>query len=257
MLCGFRKQDNKKVFASFSEKSHGPFSCIGCGHELILKKGRIKIHHFSHKPPHKCPHGTGESEEHRKCKISIYNSLHNLPNIKNLDVEVNFGTVIADIYFLINNIPVAIEIQKSTLTVSEITRRTESYQKLGIYVLWVGIYNGKLAESKYSPKAWEKWCHAAYFGRVYYWRHDSIVLPVHFGEYQLYVESSNWYDESGQEQSAGGYYKLSKRYKTPSFGKELNIAHDFNPTKKQPWKGGSIYIPRCSIWSDKAPKWWM
>ncbi|ENM5843715.1 hypothetical protein V4V60_003908 [Vibrio mimicus] len=256
MLCGLRKEGGQKVFASSSEKAHGPFVCINCGQELILKKGRIKIHYFSHKPPHKCSHGSGESEAHRKCKISIFNSLSNFSNIKELAVEVKFNTVIADIYCLIDNVPVAIEIQKSNLSVNEITQRTEAYHKLGIYVIWVGIYNEKLSESKYSTKAWEKWCHAVYFGRVYYWKYDSIIIPVHFSEYQLYVEASSWYDEFGEEQSAGGYYKSSKRYKTPCFGNELNLANDFTPRLKQSWSRGSVYVPQCTIFADRKQKWW-
>jgi competence protein CoiA len=256
MLCGIRQSDNAKVFANASQKKEGPFYCPGCRHELVLKKGRIKVHHFAHKPPFHCSRGEGESEAHRKCKESIYRSLKNIPHVTNLDVEADFGTVIADVYCLINNVPVAIEVQRSNLTVNDITARTSAYEKLGIHVLWLGLFHENLGKDRYSPKAWEKWCHAAYFGRVYYWIADLAILPVHFGEHNIYVEPSSWYDQYGQEQSAGGYDRTSKRYKTPSIGRRLNLAADFKPSNKQAWSGGSIYVPNCRIYNDTLRKWW-
>ena len=257
MLCGIRVQNNQKVFASRSEKSEGPFHCPGCKHELVLRKGRIKVHHFAHKPPYHyhCQRGEGESEAHRKCKESINNALSQYNHVTNLDVEVDFGSVIADVYCLINNVPVAIEIQRSNLSVNEITARTSEYEKHGIYVLWLALFNKKLGEGKYSPKAWEKWCHATYFGRVYYWVADLTIAPVHFSEYQNYVESKSWYNEYGEEQSAGGYYKSSKRYKTPSIGNYLNLATDFSPSYKQAWKGGTVSVPNCRLYNDNNKKW--
>jgi competence protein CoiA len=256
MLCGIRFQDNLKVFASYSEKEHGPFNCPGCKHELVLRKGRIKVHHFAHKPPYHCQRGEGESDAHRKCKESIYNSLSKYTHVTNLDVEADFGAVIADVYCLINNVPVAIEIQRSNLSVNEITARTSAYEKLGINVLWLALFNKKLGEKKYSPKAWEKWCHATYYGRVYYWVADLTIAPVHFAEFQNYVESSSWYSESGEEQSAGGYYKYSKRYRTPSLGRFLNLATDFNPHYKKAWTSSTVYTPQCRVYLDKLKKWW-
>ncbi len=256
MLCGIRMSDSLKVFASCSEKAHGPFVCPGCKQELILKKGSIKVHHFAHKPPFSCNRGQGESDAHRRCKESIYHSLAQCSNVTNLDVEADFGEVVADIYCLINNQPVAIEVQRSNLSVNEITVRTAAYAKLGIYVLWLALSNEKLNDEKYSPKAWEKWCHAAYFGRVYYWISELIILPVHFSEYSLYVESSSWYDEYGEEQSAGGYTKSSKRYKTPCKGPYLNLVDDFGPSNKPAWSGGTIHLPQCKIYSDRHRKWW-
>ncbi|MCI5145428.1 MAG: hypothetical protein D3923_07820 [Candidatus Electrothrix sp. AR3] len=115
MLCGIREKDRSKVFASSSDKSDGPFHCAGCGHELNIRKGRIKVHHFAHKPPYHCQRGEGETEAHRKCKESIYNALLSSPGVTNLDVERDFGSVISDVFCTIRNIHVAIEIQRSKL----------------------------------------------------------------------------------------------------------------------------------------------
>lgn len=256
MLCAIRGRDNAKIIARLSSKEESPFYCPSCRGELNIRKGRIKIHHFAHKPPFNCTHGEGETEAHRKCKETLYNLLSVRNNLTLLDIESNLGIVIPDIYAQINGIPVAIEIQKSNLSVNEITYKTQKYHELGINVLWLALYNDKLINDKYSPSAWEKWCHATYFGRVYYWLSDLTVVPVHFADYQLYVEDSNWYDSSGNEMSAGGYFKTSKRYRTPQQGNLVNIAEDFIPNFRKEWQGGSVFIPTCRIYTDKQKTWW-
>ncbi len=262
MLCGIRESDGQKVFASHSEKDQSPFLCPKCRLQVTLRKGKIKIHHFAHKPPVTCSHGDGESEEHRRCKIAIYNSLDTKPNVTELEIEKDFGPVVADIFCRINSVPVAIEVQRSKLPVNELTRRTAEYTRLGICVLWIGIYNEKVRQSivdkKTSPSAWEKWCHAAQFGRVYYWHHDDVVIPVHFAAFKLYVESSEWYDSDGTHQSAGGYERYSKRFKTPVMAPTnlLSIASSFQQKSRAAWQKGTISIPNCLLYGDNLSKWW-
>ena len=256
MLCGIISNSNQKVVARQVTKDCAPFHCAGCGHELIVKKGNIKVHHFAHKPPYSCSRGEGESEAHRKCKETIYFELMKQGNVTELDMEKNFDVVVADIYCKIDGVPVAVEVQRSNLSVSQITQRTSEYYKLGINVLWLALFDKKLNDDKYSPTAWMKWCHAAYFGRVFYWIEGRTVLPVHYGAYSIDVESTSWFDSDGNENSGGGYSKVSSRYKTPSFGKVHNIAKDFEPAFKMPWSGGAIVIPKCRLYVSKYRKWW-
>lgn len=256
MLCGIRKSDGVKILARMSEKAEGPFACPACGLELTIRKGRIKVHHFAHKPPYNCSHGEGESEAHRKCKESIYLELAKVAHVEHLELEVNFGAVVADVFCYISGVPVAIEVQRSNLSIAQITARTQEYEKLGINVLWLALYSEKLGNENYSPKAWEKWCHAAYFGRVYYWLTELTVVPIHFAEARTYVEEKNWYNEYGEEQSTGGFYRTSKRFKTPVAGAHLNLSSDFKPSLKNEWRGGSVFIPRCRIYGSKLNKWW-
>lgn len=256
MLCAIRKIDSVKVFARRSTKLESPFFCPECEREVSLRKGNIKAHHFAHKPPSTCEHGKGESDAHRKCKEEIYNLLLASEYVTDVDIERNFGTVISDVYCKVNNVPVAIEIQKSNLTVNKIIERTVRYKELGIHVLWLALFNDKLAGDKYKPKAWEKWCHAAYYGRVYYWVGGLTIAPVHFGEYKTYVEVSSWYESGGHECSAGGYYKTLKSAKSPRLGKHVELDIDFGPRKKRTWSGGTVYVPDCLIYSDKQNPWW-
>ncbi|WP_211828685.1 competence protein CoiA [Kistimonas asteriae] len=256
MLCAIRDSDKIKVIARSSKKVEGPFYCPGCKREVNVKKGAIKTHHFAHKPPYKCRYGAGESDAHRNCKETIFNKLCELPHVSLCELEKNFGDNVADIYAEINGVPVAIEIQKSDLTVNEISKRTRTYHEKGIYVLWLCLLDKKLNNQAYSPKAWEKWLHAVYFGRVYYWLSDLVVVPFHFGDYQTYIESSVWFDSSGHENSSGGYFKTSRRYKTPMQGVGINIGSNFKPSYKSAWNSKTIKIPECSIYSDNLKAWW-
>jgi competence CoiA-like predicted nuclease len=83
----------------------------------------------------------------------------------------------ADIYFKFNNNQEAVvEIQNSYISVSEIKKRTEDYNKLGINVLWILYAEGKCVGSYKYPKdtiktrisTAENYLFQMYGGRVYY-----------------------------------------------------------------------------------------
>ncbi|WP_166507494.1 competence protein CoiA family protein [Nostoc sp. 106C] len=239
-----------------SQKNDGPFFCPKCHYEVILRKGRVKVHHFAHKPPVFCQYGQGESEYHRACKQSIFDCLSQAEDVANCELEKDLGKVVPDIYFVRGTVKVAIEVQISSLTMSKIIERTEEYNRLGVYVLWLPVFDDVLEDEMYAPKQWEKWLHTTYYGRVYYWLQDLNIAAIHFDEYQIWVEESNWYSSDGNEMSAGGYFKRSKRYRTPNHGMTLNILKDFQATIRRAWAGGDITVPNCKILNDKYPAWW-
>ena len=238
MLTSIRQSDSCKVYAKDADKSAAPFECPVCGGETILRKGRFKIHHFAHKPPVFCAYGKGESEAHRNCKQSIFEALKVSPSITECELEKNFGRVVSDVFFVLDDRKVAIEVQVSNLTMNRIIERTEAYNDLGIYVLWLPLFNRKLNEAPYAPKSWEKWLHATYFGRVYYWLEGLSVIPIHYSEYLLWVEETDY---------GGGYNRKSKRYRTPECGSILNILNDFDFRSRSAWEGSGIYIPHCKL----------
>jgi competence protein CoiA len=251
MLTSIRQIDDYKVHAQDVDKSDAPFSCPVCGRETILRKGRVKTHHFAHKPPVLCEYGKGESEAHRQCKQSIYDALKLESGVTDCELEKNFGLVVSDIFFIFNGIKVAIEVQVSSLTMDRIIARTKAYERLGIYVLWLPLFdeklNNKRLNNRYAPKIWEKWLHATYFGHVYYWLHDLSVIPIHFNEYLIDVEATDW---------GGGYYRTSKRFKTTFVGSTLNILNDFEFRDRKSWEGGNVYIPKCKILVYNREVWW-
>jgi hypothetical protein len=72
VLSARRKSDGKTVTAYFASKANGPFICQDCNEEVILKTGRSKVNHFAHANPISCRFATGESDEHRRCKLEIF-----------------------------------------------------------------------------------------------------------------------------------------------------------------------------------------
>jgi len=156
MLTARRQLDSAKVLARDCTNQEAPFVCPRCDRELILRKGRIKVHHFAHKPPVTCSFGAGETEQHHRAKLEILDALRTEAHVTELEVERDFGISVADVFAKISGVSVAIEIQRSALTVNDITSRTENYHRLGIAVLWLGLPASLPVAQKYSPKAWGK-----------------------------------------------------------------------------------------------------
>jgi competence protein CoiA len=169
MLCAKRKLTGEIVTAYFANKSQAPFSCPECNDPVILKTGKSRINYFAHENPLACKFAGGESEAHENCKMQIFAALKQHPNVSNAALERPLGTNRPDVSATINGVPVAIEVQISSLSLDTITRRTIEYARKGIYVLWLLQWTPELNFPRYTPQLWEKWIHAAYFGRVYYW----------------------------------------------------------------------------------------
>ncbi len=257
MLSAIRGGDSKKVLAWEEAKSNKPFFCPRCFDAAILKKGTVRIHHFAHKPPVTCEYGLGESEQHRRCKLEIYEGLLKHRRFVECEIERDMGTVRPDFSAYMDGIQIAIEVQISALTMDQIIYRTSEYAKKGIYVLWLSIYTDALDDEKYSPKLWERWCHAAYLGRVYYWLGGLEVAPIHFDECSRYIEQKSWYTQGGDEMSAGGYEKKYRRFKTPNHGRTVNLSDSFIPKyREQAWRSQTLSVPRSRLLIDYQPVWW-
>jgi competence protein CoiA len=255
MLSAVCSDTLQKHLARDAERGLGPFHCPQCEKEVILRKGRIKIHHFAHKPPVSCVRGKGESEAHYAAKLAIYDALCVAESVSEVELEKDFGMSVADVYAVIGNKKVAIEIQRSNLNVREINMRTRNYFKLGVAVLWLGLPSDDLDRLEYSPRAWEKWCHAAYFGRVYFWEAGETIRVVHFDPHYDYVPATTWRERLTQK-TGGDYYKASKRLRTPVTGERVALSQDFVASARAAWEGGSVNVPRCALFMDTQARWW-
>lgn len=105
---------------------------------MFIKKGEIKIHHFAHYPDDEnyCPYSTGESEEHLKAKMNLYNTA------KERGIEVKVEDVLsehvrADVTFMTSMGKVAVEFQRSGMSVDKIVERMKNYGETRIPVIWV------------------------------------------------------------------------------------------------------------------------
>jgi competence protein CoiA len=251
MLCAKRKSDGRVVSAYLERKSNGPFACPECGEEVILKTSRLRVNYFAHANPIACRNQEGESEAHRRCKMEIFEALRQTPGVRNVALERRFELGRADVSAVINGVSVAIEVQISALSVETIMRRTIEYARDGIYVLWLLPWTPKLDAERYAPTIWEKWLHAAYFGRVYYWTSGLSVVSYTFEPSYRVVPRKTWYSKRGKQMTAGGYARRSERYRTPVRGETLNIAKDFIPQERFWWEGGGIKVPDAKLFMQQ------
>ena len=65
------EQGGTRKIATYSHKGE-PYFCPECKEEVVLRKGKILTHHFAHKSTSNCSRSKGESKEHLRAKILIY-----------------------------------------------------------------------------------------------------------------------------------------------------------------------------------------
>ncbi len=233
-------------------KADGPFFCPECQGEVVLKKGSIKEHHFAHVPPSECTYGTGESEEHRQAKRAIYEALCTHSAVSHLMVERYLSEIRPDVSFSIRDEnEVAIEIQFSPLSPEETDRRTRLYAAKRIHVLWLLPARDRLIEGvKYDTSLLERYLHALYFGKVYYWLHDDIVLPVHFEKYSLGLVYQEWYDQEDEQCHAHYIERFSKRARVPVFLDAVGMG-DLQTINRRAGQFGPYSLPVAWLWGLK------
>ena len=235
MLTAIRQTDGRKVGAWEAEKGGGPFECFCCRRVVTLRKGRVYAAHFAHQPPVSCEYGAGESEEHRRCKIALYEALAADPRVGKCELERDLGTVRPDVSAYVRGVPVAFEVQLSSLSLERIVYRTGEYARKGTYVLWLPVAHEGLRRGLYGPRPWEAWLHAAYFGKVYYWLEGARVLPVTFRDYYAQVRGRT-----------RDFQKLS-RLKVPVAGRPLSLLEDFEPLRRAAWSSARLSVPAAKL----------
>ncbi len=245
MMLSAYNSYGEQVVAWEVAKEDGPFSCPVCRQAVILKKGSVVVHHFAHSVPSRCQYGMGESTEHWRAKFEIYESLRTHPRVTKLMVERHLGSVRPDVSFCLAGVHVAPPVQRSTLSPDWIARRTRIYTAKRIHVLWMPLYNHEMGEGKrYAPLYWEKYLHALYYGKIYYWVFGATILPVHFDEFRVGEAYHRWFDDA-RGMWIDGY--RSRRFRTPSFFRKLNIT-DLQAVARDPWQSGSFSLPAARLW---------
>jgi competence protein CoiA len=217
------------------------FCCPGCKGIVILKKGRIVIPHFAHKPPTDCTWAKGETRQHLESKTILAESFRS----RGLKAEVEFqvetlsGDRRADVMtWGPKGQPVAIELQHTSIGLDDLERRAFSYAKAEVAQIWVPFIRPKVwadavrhgasgyKVEKYSAKPFEIWIHDAphYQGMWMYDPRDQEFWKASLGDCHLWKEESSYFNEYGDEEYyPGGWYK-SKRWK------ELILEGPFKPS---------------------------
>lgn len=249
-----------------AEKWEGPFTCQTCKRIVVLKKGKVREHHYAHEPESKCEYGKGESQLHYRVKREIYLALKNHPNCQKCELERILNGVRPDISLVINNYYVAIEVQKSNISVEETNLRLSKYSKLGIFLLWVSPDNGPklfLHEGEKEDicriRSWEYYIHHIQNERLYFWQSGAIIKPYHLGQFYTYIEETEWYGEYGELNYGGGNWEEKKSYKKPIEypGNNLHIATDFIPKIRLYTKNETMKFPgKSKVWIDNKEEWW-
>ncbi len=261
---------HSKVSASQVTKTDGPFYCPECFSDAIVRKCDDKVDHFAHKARQTPIAEKYESELHKACKRELCEALQKHYPEGNWDMErpipANEKTRMLrpDISGRPghNKTPgVVIEVQVSRLKVSEIVERTELYHQRGCAILWVIPLKAEIGNEIFRPRHIERYLHSLYFGRCYYWLPGSggQIIPVHFGKAQRFIEESTWFDESGTEQSAGGYFQTYGTIKTPVYGSLLDVCADFLRQPRNAFKARNerLNVPECTIYHDRLARWWV
>ena len=208
------------------------YKCPNCTQSVILKRGRIKVAHFAHKPPTNCIWASNETLAHLESK-KIFRDAAILRGLRS-EVEFTVPSLPDDrradvMIWSPSRVQVAIELQHSNIDLKEIERRSFSYARAGIAQAWVPFLNSKSMAAaietdegadgdkliaRYSARPFERWCHALHRGHLWFYEPRKKVLwRGHFDRHEIWVEESNWYSPEGEEMSAGGFYRVSKRWK--------------------------------------------
>lgn len=253
--------ENERVLASVATKG-SVYHCPGCGQEVTLKKGRRVIHHFAHKPPVSCSWASGETILHLKAKEAFYEyfKARNIP--VELELPLASGLLRADVYVTgKGGNPIAFELQHSSITPDEIERRTSKYFELGIALIWIPLFrpskldyelrigNKGLVVKRYTPKPFERWLHGFNFGKIWYFDPEAVRLwHGKFEKCMIEVPVSEWYEPGGDLASAGGYDRVSKRWKKLTLTGPFSLdAVKFRVKRREETRIGKYWYPSGNI----------
>jgi competence protein CoiA len=98
---------------------------------------------------------------------------------------------------------------------------------------------------QYVARPWERWAHAYGFKALWFMRvGDGTMWRGVFSAHLIDVPLSTWYSEGGQEESAGGYTRVSRKWR------ELRLTGPYDPRDilikrgwRKPWTGENFSIP--------------
>ncbi len=203
------------------------YFCRGCSEPVIFKRGRIRIPYFSHRARSRCAYGAYMSVEHLTAQKVLADAIRSRGAEAKL--EVPMASLAGDdrrIDVLAwpkakPDAKIALEVQKSDITVELIDARTRSYLAAGIAPLWVRLYDfskwphprslnlrNTIWVDRHFIRAWERWAYD-HLGRQL-WFMDSKTFALWRGtfvEAHSYKEQTSWFSSGGEEQSAGGYWQ--------------------------------------------------
>lgn len=140
---------------------------------LIVKRGNVRKMHFAYKNLNP----RVETRLHKSCKQYFVDNYFVLEEYK---LENNR---IADIYFEVADLKVAVEVQNSKISRDEILERTKDYFELGVNVLWIIPIKSRKYFNKWNPCVTEKTFSNMYNSKCYYWdKQTETIFAARFDQ---------------------------------------------------------------------------
>lgn len=263
MLVAFSQ--GQRVEASAAQRGVRYF-CPGCHAEVILKRGRKVCAHFAHKSSTTCVGSRGETRAHLAFKALITQTLRE----RGLRVEPEYtiGTVPwerrADVmvWAPVTNTPIAIELQRSSLSIRELEVRARSYSQMDIAQFWIAFLPSGVLEkavqqdettwrvSRHAPRQHELWIHGQN-NHEGAWMADpktGMFWHTQLKAHELITKEAIWYDMGVDKKYRKPSTRISKRYRDlhlngPFYLEDLKIRLlDTLPAKTNyfQWPGGKI-----------------
>ncbi len=113
------------------------FRCPHCSDVVNLRIGIKNVPHFAHLSDSDCDIYRQESPRHLHSKQLLYERLSFLYNEVQVEHYINELKQTADLYVKTESQEIAIEIQCSTIPLSDLISRTQGYHKRDITPLWI------------------------------------------------------------------------------------------------------------------------
>lgn len=229
-------EDGRRRLATRTKKNQGPFYCPECQDQVILKKGEIVIHHYSHRAKSRCAYAH-ESQLHLRIKLQVAAALRKAGHKRR--IEAVRGDQRADVLWKHPEGLIAIEVQVTKLPWEEVRRRTREWNDKDCAVLWLLPPPIPRASKKprdtYATSPFERYLHTLYVGRVYYW-HDPYFVPVHF--------------ETRSTQDRYGRTHWPRCNRLVEVGEWLE-PDDFQIIERPAWQAPRYSLPQCQLAFDK------
>lgn len=175
-------EEHERVVADAARRGE-EYTCPACRAPVVFKQGRRVLPHFAHVPARPCyVVSEPESAVHLAMKAAVYQRFQGEPWVRGCELERVIGQRRADVWLQTAVGPVAVECQVSAVPVAELAAKLAEYTEVGIATLYI-IHYSVLASvtegAEVRVPAWVLALHALYRGRVYVYRHDGAIVPVH------------------------------------------------------------------------------
>ena len=232
-----------RIMASRAQKG-GTFYCQGCGEDLILKRGKIRHAHFSHKSGAICSFITNKTEWHyewQKCfGEENAEKVFQIAGYKHI-ADIQIGDKI-------------IEFQHSNISNEDVAERCQFYKSFGFDVVWIFDAQKEVEERKL-------WCYEKRKGLnwLYEWaRPNGAVLraldmgaTVYLQADKKYLVKITWYpngEKTYPDYAKGDHWSRLKKFAATIMTKEQVIAEIINKAHKN-------FIPELIYPDDLASEY--